>query len=74
MRIYKNDFNNSFSFKFWFYHPKKITYFASLFVGIHNIFLRIGIMLGSSFVPEPRTRPPTTTAVSDGVRVGMDFM
>lgn len=71
---YKDDFNNSFFFIIDFIIGIKITYFTSLFVGIDNIFLRIGIMLGNSFVPEPRSRPPTPTPVSDGMHVGMDFM
>lgn len=73
MNNYKDDFNNSF-FIIDFIIGIKITYFTSLFVGIDNIFLRIGIMLGNSFVPEPRNRPPTPTPVSDGMHVGMDFM
>lgn len=74
MKNYKADFNNSFFFIIDFIIGIKITYFTSLFLGIDNIFLRIGIMLGNSFVPEPGNRPPTPTSVSDGMHVGMDFM
>lgn len=74
MKNYKDDFNNSFFFIIDFILGTKVTYFTSLFVGINNIFLRIGIMLGNSFVPEPGNWPPTPTFVSDGMHVGMDFM